>query len=190
MRTFPVRNQHCHNSNAPRLDPAVADRLYARAEDLRKWRVIMFERRDVEFAADDGLVLRGWLFVPDGGDRPRAAITMAHGYAGVKGQGIEPFAKAFADTGFSVFSMIIATMAPATAPFEAMMIPLARGLERQELPARYNRALLARAASVLELRQPRCRRVPAELSGGHNSQNSESEQVTMATRFPNSETTP
>jgi hypothetical protein len=100
---------------------------------------------------------------------------MAHGYAGVKGQGIEPFAKAFADAGFSVFSMIIATSVPATAPFEAMMIPLARGLERQELPEGYNRALLARAVSVLELRQPRRRWVPAELSGGHNSQKSESE---------------
>lgn len=62
----------------------------------------MFERRDVEFAADEGLVLRGWLFVPREGDRPRAAITMAHGYAGVKEQGIEPFAKAFADAGFVV----------------------------------------------------------------------------------------
>jgi fermentation-respiration switch protein FrsA (DUF1100 family) len=62
----------------------------------------MFERRDVEFTADDGLVLRGWLFVPQDGDRPRAAITMAHGYAGVKEQGIEPFAKAFADAGFVV----------------------------------------------------------------------------------------
>jgi fermentation-respiration switch protein FrsA (DUF1100 family) len=60
------------------------------------------ERRDVEFTADDGLVLRGWLFVPQDGDRPRAAITMAHGYAGVKEQGIEPFAKAFADAGFVV----------------------------------------------------------------------------------------
>jgi fermentation-respiration switch protein FrsA (DUF1100 family) len=62
----------------------------------------MFEPRDVEFAADDGLVLRGWLLVPHGGDRPRAAITMAHAYAGVKEQGIEPFAKAFADAGFIV----------------------------------------------------------------------------------------
>lgn len=46
------------------------------------------------------------------------------------------------------------------------------------------------SSSVLKPRQPRCRRVPAEPSGGHNSQKSESEQVTMATRFPNSETTP
>jgi fermentation-respiration switch protein FrsA (DUF1100 family) len=46
--------------------------------------------------------LRGWLFVPEepGGRRP--AISMAHGYAGVKEQDIEPFARAFAAAGFVV----------------------------------------------------------------------------------------
>lgn len=63
----------------------------------------MVERRNIEFRADGGAILRGWLFLPEGAaEKPHAAITMAHGYAGIKEQGIEPFAKAFADAGFVV----------------------------------------------------------------------------------------
>lgn len=61
----------------------------------------MTERQDVEFEAEGGVTLRGWLFVPDG-PGPHPAITMAHGYAGVKEHGLEPFARAFADAGFVV----------------------------------------------------------------------------------------
>jgi uncharacterized protein len=61
----------------------------------------MVTRTDVEFDAEGGVKLRGWLFVPPGTGR-RPAITMAHGYAGVKEHGIEPFARAFADAGFVV----------------------------------------------------------------------------------------
>ena len=61
----------------------------------------MVTRTDVEFEADGGVKLRGWLYVPEGHGR-RPAITMAHGYAGTKEHGIEPFAKAFADAGFVV----------------------------------------------------------------------------------------
>jgi cephalosporin-C deacetylase-like acetyl esterase len=58
-------------------------------------------RDDVEFDADGGVKLRGWLLTPEGsGTHP--GITMAHGYAGVKEHGIEPFARAFADAGFVV----------------------------------------------------------------------------------------
>ncbi|MEU9214183.1 alpha/beta fold hydrolase [Streptomyces sp. NPDC048415] len=61
----------------------------------------MIERKDVEFEADGGLTLRGWLFLP-GGPGPHPAITMAHGYAGVRDHGLEPFARAFAENGFVV----------------------------------------------------------------------------------------
>jgi fermentation-respiration switch protein FrsA (DUF1100 family) len=63
---------------------------------------LMFQRTDVEFEADGGVKLRGWLYVPTGPARRHPAITMAHGYAGVKEHGLEPFAKAFADAGFVV----------------------------------------------------------------------------------------
>jgi dienelactone hydrolase len=63
----------------------------------------MTERRDVEFEAEGAVTLRGWLFLPDG-PGPRPAITMAHGYAGVKEHGLELFARAFADDGFVVLA--------------------------------------------------------------------------------------
>ena len=61
----------------------------------------MVKRTDVEFEVDGGLKLRGWLFVPPGDGR-RPAITMAHGYAGVKEHALEPFARAFVEAGFVV----------------------------------------------------------------------------------------
>ena len=59
------------------------------------------QRQDVEFPVEGGVTLRGWLFVPDG-PAPHPAITMAHGFAGVKEHGLERFARAFADAGFVV----------------------------------------------------------------------------------------
>ncbi|QVN19104.1 alpha/beta hydrolase [Burkholderia pyrrocinia] len=61
----------------------------------------MINRTDVAFEVDGGIKLRGWLFVPPGAG-PHPAITMAHGYAGVKEHGLEPFARAFAEAGFVV----------------------------------------------------------------------------------------
>jgi uncharacterized protein len=61
----------------------------------------MVQRQDVEFTVEGGVILRGWLFVPDSpGLHP--AITMAHGFAGVKEHGLERFARVFADAGFVV----------------------------------------------------------------------------------------
>ena len=60
---------------------------------------MMFDRRDVEFDAEGSLKLRGWLFVPAKARGPRPAVTMAHGYAGVK-ERLEQFARAFAEAGF------------------------------------------------------------------------------------------
>ena len=59
------------------------------------------QRQDVEFPVEGGVTLRGWLFVPDG-PAPHPAITMAHGFAGVKEHGLERFARAFSDAGFVV----------------------------------------------------------------------------------------
>jgi dienelactone hydrolase len=64
-------------------------------------KMTMAERKNIEFAVEGGVTLRGWLFVP-GAKGPASAITMAHGYAGVKEQGLERFAQAFAEAGFVV----------------------------------------------------------------------------------------
>ena len=56
---------------------------------------------DVKVPAEGGIELGAWLFLPIGeGIRP--AITMAHGFAGVKEHGLERFAQAFAAAGFVV----------------------------------------------------------------------------------------
>lgn len=61
----------------------------------------MVSRSDVEFQAEDGVTLRGWLFTPaTPGKHP--AISMCHGFAAVKEHGLEPFARAFAQAGFVV----------------------------------------------------------------------------------------
>lgn len=62
----------------------------------------MFQRTDIAFVAEGGVTLRGWLYVPTGGIGPYPAITMAHGYAGVKEHGLERFAEKFASNGFVV----------------------------------------------------------------------------------------
>jgi uncharacterized protein len=61
----------------------------------------MVRREDVRFSAEGGIELSAWLFIP-AEDGPLPAITMAHGYAGTKYHGIEPFAEAFAEAGFAV----------------------------------------------------------------------------------------
>jgi hypothetical protein len=61
----------------------------------------MTVRTDIEFNADDGTALSGWLFLPDG-PGPHPAITMAHGYAGTREHGIEGFARLFTAGGFAV----------------------------------------------------------------------------------------
>ncbi|MFE7588179.1 alpha/beta hydrolase [Kitasatospora sp. NPDC057512] len=61
----------------------------------------MTRRSDIAFPGEGGVTLHGWLFLPDG-PGPHPAITMAHGYAGVKEHGLERFARAFAEDGFVV----------------------------------------------------------------------------------------
>jgi cephalosporin-C deacetylase-like acetyl esterase len=63
---------------------------------------MMIERRDVEFEVEGGDRLRGWLFVPENRSARHPAISMAHGYAGVKEHGLERFTRAFTEAGFVV----------------------------------------------------------------------------------------
>ena len=62
----------------------------------------MTTRSDVRFMADGGIELGAWVFLPASARLPSPAITMAHGYAGVREHGIAKFAEAFADAGFVV----------------------------------------------------------------------------------------
>jgi cephalosporin-C deacetylase-like acetyl esterase len=60
----------------------------------------MVDRRDIEFAVDGGDRLRGWLFLPSKPTGRLPAVSLAHGYAGVKEHGLERFARALAEAGF------------------------------------------------------------------------------------------
>ncbi|MBO4225754.1 CocE/NonD family hydrolase [Bradyrhizobium neotropicale] len=61
----------------------------------------MVSKIDLRIPAEGGIELGAWLFLPkSSGVRP--AITMAHGFAGIREHGIEPFAVAFAEAGFIV----------------------------------------------------------------------------------------
>ena len=62
----------------------------------------MTTRKDVEFEACGGVRLRGWLFIPATSVGACPAITMAHGFAGVKEHRLDAYATAFADSGFVV----------------------------------------------------------------------------------------
>ena len=61
----------------------------------------MIGRTDITFAGEGGVALAGWLYVPEDKGR-RAAISMCHGFAGVKEHGLDRFASAFAEAGFVV----------------------------------------------------------------------------------------
>ena len=76
------------------FDPAC--RQVVTTEDM------MVERRDIDFEVEGGDRLRGWLFQPEVDAALHPAISMAHGYAGVKEHGLERFARAFAEAGFVV----------------------------------------------------------------------------------------
>jgi fermentation-respiration switch protein FrsA (DUF1100 family) len=58
-------------------------------------------RKDIEFKAEDGVTLRGWLFRPDNGSGPFPAIVLTHGYSAVKEMGLDKFGNAFAAAGFA-----------------------------------------------------------------------------------------
>jgi fermentation-respiration switch protein FrsA (DUF1100 family) len=57
-------------------------------------------RQDIEFGVD-GVVLRGWLYVPDAGAAPHPTVVMAHGFSAVKEMYLDRFAEAFADAGLA-----------------------------------------------------------------------------------------
>src|ERR1700722_2733636 len=62
----------------------------------------MTTREEVRFAVEGKIELGAWLYLPEKGSGRGPAITMAHGYAGIREHGIGRFAEAFAAAGFVV----------------------------------------------------------------------------------------
>jgi uncharacterized protein len=59
-------------------------------------------RVDVEFPAEDGVLLRGWHYPPEGVDGPAPLVVMAHGYSAVKEMYLDAYAEHFAAGGLGV----------------------------------------------------------------------------------------
>jgi fermentation-respiration switch protein FrsA (DUF1100 family) len=58
-------------------------------------------RQDIEFRAEDGTMLRGWLYRPDGAGGPVPAVVMAHGYSALKENYLDRYAEVFAAAGLA-----------------------------------------------------------------------------------------
>lgn len=61
-------------------------------------------REDVEFATEDGVTLRGWLYRPDESGGPFPVIVMAHGFSATKEMYLDDFAEFFSAAGFAVLA--------------------------------------------------------------------------------------
>jgi uncharacterized protein len=58
-------------------------------------------RKDIEFPATDGTMLRGWHYLPDGRPGKHPTIVMAHGFSAVKEMYLDKYAESFARAGFA-----------------------------------------------------------------------------------------
>jgi fermentation-respiration switch protein FrsA (DUF1100 family) len=59
-------------------------------------------RKDIAFKTEDGVTLRGWLYLPDRAAGRVPAVVMAHGFSAVKEMYLDRFAEAFAAGGLGV----------------------------------------------------------------------------------------
>ena len=56
-------------------------------------------RRDIEFNTEDGVTLRGWLYLPDDASEPVATVVMAHGFSALKENYLDRYAEVYAVSG-------------------------------------------------------------------------------------------
>jgi len=58
-------------------------------------------RKDIEFRTSDGVMLRGWLQLPEHGQAPHPAVVMAHGFSSVKEVFLDQYADVFSAAGLA-----------------------------------------------------------------------------------------
>jgi uncharacterized protein len=56
-------------------------------------------RKNIDFKTEDGVTLRGWLYLPDRAAGPVPTVVMAHGFSAVKEMYLDRFAEVFAAGG-------------------------------------------------------------------------------------------
>lgn len=58
-------------------------------------------RKDIEFKTEDGVALRGWLYLPDGARSRAPTIVMAHGFSAVKENYLDKYGEVFSAAGLA-----------------------------------------------------------------------------------------
>src|SRR5438132_5655583 len=58
-------------------------------------------RRHIPFKTEDGVTLRGWLYLPDRTAGQVATVVMAHGFSAVKEMYLDRYAEVFAAAGLN-----------------------------------------------------------------------------------------
>ena len=56
-------------------------------------------RQDIQFNTEDGVTLRGWLYLPDNATKPVATVVMAHGFSALKENYLDRYAEVYAESG-------------------------------------------------------------------------------------------
>ena len=115
-------------------------------------------RKDIEFNAE-GVVLRGWLYLPDGTPTPVPTVVMAHGFSALKEQYLDDFAKVFEKAGL------------ATLVFDNRNFGASEGEPRQEIDpiqqVRDYRHAITFARTLPEVDRDRIGIWGTSYSGGH-----------------------
>jgi uncharacterized protein len=116
-------------------------------------------RRDIEFKASDGTLLRGWHYVPEGRSGPVPTIVMAHGFSAVKEMYLDEFSEVFAGAGL------------ATVTFDNRNFGASGGEPRQEIDpwnqVRDYRDAITFAETLPETNRDRIGIWGSSYSGGH-----------------------
>ena len=64
-------------------------------------------RRDISFKTEDGVTLRGWLYLPDRAAGQVPTIVMAHGFSAVKEMYLDRYAEAFSAGGLGALITVL-----------------------------------------------------------------------------------
>jgi fermentation-respiration switch protein FrsA (DUF1100 family) len=116
-------------------------------------------RTDIEFKAEDGVTLRGWLYLPDRVSSPVPVVVMAHGFSAVKEMYLDRYAELFAAGGL------------ATLVFDNRNFGASDGQPRQHIDPRDQvrdyRDAITFAETLAEVDRARIGAWGSSYSGGH-----------------------
>ena len=116
-------------------------------------------RKDIEFKTEDGVMLRGWLYIPEGIQGTYPIVVMAHGFSALKENYLDCYAEVYVASGI------------ATLVFDHRNFGASDGTPRQEIdPWRQisdYRDAISYAISLLEIDETRVGVWGSSYSGAH-----------------------